>query len=299
MFNPYYNQTHNLGHDTLSYSYINLVFLSLYISSVFSIGVSISFLIVGHYMKGKFFIVKDRYIDRIKDDNDNVYDDSDNDHDGEEEDNDEDKYYKELNRMSYFNKTLLDAKGVYNLRFKTIREPSPDGDDVIMTYNSDSGTFWYYCDNKDGIKFNTLDALARKFAIEHNCKCVCVNYKEELDKAFHSVDYSAVLKQLKKNNKIAAGAAAVDADSGGAASASSKNIYATFKTYNKTRNNNDDNVDTSPGKMKKHITNRFSYKGKLSEYKPFEEKEKRSNANDESISFAHFKKIQKEKEQAN
>lgn len=245
-------------------SYINLVLLSLYISSIFSIGVSVSFLIVGYYMKGSFFIVKDRYVDRI---------------DKEEEENE--KYYKEFNQSRYTNNTLND---LYNLRFKTVRDQSPDGDDIIMTYNSDSGTFWYYCDNKENVKFNTLDAVARKFAIDNNCKCVCINYKEELDKAFHMVDFSVVLKQLKKNDWIKK-----NKNDGGAIE---KNVYATFKKYDNTDNNGNENTRV---RMKKHITNRFSYKGKLNEYKPFEEKKTAAYGND-PISFADFKKIQKEKE---
>ena len=313
MFNPNYIQTQNytllgVDHDILSYSYTGLIFLSIYISSILGIGVSISFLIVGNYMKGKFFIVKNRYIDRIKrvhlrgdvvaDD----YEQEEQEQEQEEEEQEEDKkYYKELNQMSYINKALLDANGLHNLRYKTVCEKSPDGEDIIMTYNSDSETFWYYCDNKDSVKFNTLDAVARKFAIENNCKCVCINYKEELDKAFHMVDYSVVLKQLKKNNWIKKNKNSSSAPS---ASGPLKSVYAAFKTYNNGANNNNNNnnnndndndTDTSPGTMKKHITNRFSYKGKLNEYKPFFEK-KSNVAGYEPISFANFKKIQKQYE---
>jgi hypothetical protein len=244
-------------------------------------------------MKGKFFIVRDRYIDRVRNDSDDSGDSDDED----KEDEDEDKYYKELNQMSYINKSL-DATGVNNLRFKTVCEQSPDGGDVIMTYNSDTGTFWYYCDNKDNIKFNTLDAIARKFAIEHNCKCVCVNYKEELNKAFHMVDYSAVLKQLKNSWVKPTGVAGTGtgvAGTGtgvagtGTSGVGNKSIYATFKTYNGATTKKDDKNDTSPGPIKKHLTNRFSYKGKLNEYKPFDEKRSVGN---QHTSFANFKKIQ-------
>jgi hypothetical protein len=283
-------------------SYSDLIFLSLYITNILSVGVSLSFLIVGHYMKGSFYIVRDRYIDRVKREDVNVNVDDDDD------DDKEDKYYKELGQLSYINKALfVNGKGLYDLRFKTVRVKSPDGDDdIIMTYNSDTGTFWYYCDNKENIKFNTLDAIARKFAIDNNCKCVCINYKEERLKAFHAVEYSAVLKQLKNNhnarrNKANANINANnndDANANANANANdndndnnnnAKSVYATFKTYVNTNKN-----DASTVTMKKHITNRFSYKGKLSEYKPFDEKKSVSNVH---VSFADFKKIQKEQEQ--
>lgn len=266
-----YNQNSTLLADDHVLSYTDLFFLSLYITKILSVGVSLSFLIVGYYMKGSFFIVRDSYIDRIKD------------KDKEEGDDEDDKkYYKELNKMSYINKSLLDVNGLYNLRFKTVREQSPDGDDIIMTYNSDTGTFWYYCDNKENIKFNTLDSTARKFAIENNCKCVCVNYKEELDKAIHAIEYSVVLKQLK--DSWTKGTTDTDTN---------KSVYAAFKKYNDTNTHNHNDA----GSVKKHITNRFSYKGKLSEYKPFEEKT--SPIINKDISFAHFKQILKEKENGN
>lgn len=53
---------------------------------------------------------------------------------------------------------------------------------VVMRYSVETASFWYYCDTKD-VKYNILDALARKFAIKFNCKAICVNYMEEYEKA--------------------------------------------------------------------------------------------------------------------
>ncbi len=247
--------------DQLSYDYMLFVFINL--ASIAAIGVSFTFLIVGNCMEKTTFDEED---------------DDCEDGDGEEEDIYENKYYDELNQLNYL---ALDKTSLYNLRYETVCESSPNGD-IIMTYNSNTGTFWYYCDNKDSIKFNTLDAVARKFTIENNCKCICVNYKEEFDKTIHQSDYSAVLKQLKSNH--------VKKNGG---STDVKSVYAKFKTYNSGKDNDSSSSsDKSNRPRPKHLTNRFSYKGKINEYIPFEKKKVDRNFDNEHINFASFKKLQ-------
>ena len=53
---------------------------------------------------------------------------------------------------------------------------------VLMTYNVDAESFCYYTDSRN-VPYKTLDAVARRFAVEHNCRSICVNYKEEWNKA--------------------------------------------------------------------------------------------------------------------
>ena len=43
---------------------------------------------------------------------------------------------------------------------------------MIMFYNSNTESFWYYSDNKN-ISNRTLDAMARNYSVTHNCKQVC------------------------------------------------------------------------------------------------------------------------------
>ena len=53
---------------------------------------------------------------------------------------------------------------------------------VIMTYDVDAVSFCYYTDSSV-VPYKTLDSVARQFAVAHNCKSICVNYKEEWKKA--------------------------------------------------------------------------------------------------------------------
>ena len=245
-----------------------MLFLFFYLTGVATISVSLTFLIVGNC---------------LTEDDDYVEDDVDDD---EEYEN---KYYDELNKLEYF---ALDKESLYKLRYKSVCEKTPNGD-VIMTYNSDTGTFWYYCDNKDSVKFTTLDAVARKFTVENNCKCICVNSMEESDKSYHQADYYAVLKQMKSNH--------VKKHGGGSGLSNVKSVYARFKTYNGNKNDGGNGSSSSSHsssyQTKKHITNRFSYKGKLNEYKSFKEQDKelsekkRMSSIGKHIDFAEFKKM--------
>ena len=242
-----------------------MLFLFFYLTGVATISVSLTFLIVGNC---------------LTEDDDYVEDDVDDD------DEYENKYYDELNKLEYF---ALDKESLYKLRYKSVCEKTLNGD-VIMTYNSDTGTFWYYCDNKDSVKFTTLDAVARKFTVENNCKCICVNSMEESDKSYHQADYYAVLKQMKSNHVKKHG-------SGGSGLSNVKSVYARFKTYNGNKNNDGGTTSSSSYQTKKHITNRFSYKGKLNEYKSFKEQDKelsekkRMSSIGKHIDFAEFKKM--------
>ena len=87
------------------------------------------------------------------------------------------KYFQELDEMEDRKMTKEELK---DLRTKEIHENTPDGD-VIMMYNSDTETFWYYADKKS-IQYWVLDTVARLYTINNDCKCVCVNYQEEFYK---------------------------------------------------------------------------------------------------------------------
>ena len=91
-------------------------------------------------------------------------------------------YYKELENMEDME---LDKDSLAELRNLSIREMTSRGE-VVMTYNSDTESFWYWTDNKN-INYRLLDTVARKFALDYNCKMVCVSYKDELNKAHEKI----------------------------------------------------------------------------------------------------------------
>ena len=51
--------------------------------------------------------------------------------------------------------------------------------EIIMTYNCDTESFWYYTNYATRLSFEILNMVARKFVIEYNCKAV---YKGEVFK---------------------------------------------------------------------------------------------------------------------
>ena len=204
------------------------------------------------------------------------------------------KYYDELSLLE--NKDYSDEE-LKQLTKKILKEDTSYGV-VHMFYNVDNGTFNYYCDDKN-ISYIFLDAIARKYAITYDCKCICVNFREEWKKAKKEAYEEQEKKEAQekeaqekeaqeKNNK-------------------KKSIFAQYKSYEKTtrvinnRKNtkgdndiddydSDDSITNSKGinkqlannkKGKSSIkrrrfninvkqTNRFTYKGNLNDYKDLE-----------------------------
>jgi len=88
------------------------------------------------------------------------------------------KYYEEFRELEMIE--LLEQQKI-DLGMKFMQENTPSGH-VTMTYNHSQESFNYWCDDKN-IPFLVLDAVAHKFAITYNCRSICVDYKDECDKA--------------------------------------------------------------------------------------------------------------------
>ena len=179
-------------------------------------------------------------------------------------------YYQEFEALEEKDHTEGFLK---NLKDKWIVEDTPFGE-IIMTYMADHEAFWYYAERKN-VPYRVLDTVARRFAIDNDCKSVCVNYKEEFEKG-----------------KADAIAARETSSRGGTGSdiplprrARRKNAFATFKSYN---------MKKGRSASRKYIitenANRFTYKGSTSEWVdpldlPWTETEPRK----EKVGYAAFK----------
>jgi hypothetical protein len=185
------------------------------------------------------------------------------------------KYFQELDDMEERKMTKKELKDLGN---KTIHESTPEGD-VIMMYSSDTETFWYFADTKS-IPYWVLDTVARLYTIENNCKCVCVNYQEEF--------YKGKEKTLTEKEKDEHKGEDIDEEK----KEEEKSVFAKFKSYNKGRGN-----ETKEKKLKKYrimteVSNRFTYKGRLSECEDTnEDKDEEAPARKAplGIDFATFK----------
>ena len=201
----------------------------------------------------------------------------------------QEKYSDELSRLD--SKDISDEK-LACLSKSYVREETPFGD-IIMSYNSNTESYWYYTDSKN-VPFKTLDAVARCFAVTHDCKKICVNYKEELA-ILREAYNSNIRNSMKSLNSDASGSDASDNETTASSNDESKkkSIFATFKNY-KTATN----VSTSnkyPIIMQNN--NRFSYKGKLKDApNMLEESSDESPAPPKDISFAAFKNQLQKKE---
>ena len=144
---------------------------------------------------------------------------------------------------------------------------------VIMTYNSEYESYWYYADSKN-IPYMTLDAVAREYAVKYDCKAVCVNYKEEWEKS-----KAAALEQKKEDEE--------NKDNGVEEEKGERDVFANFKSYN-TNKTRKDSIKRRRYRIMTDKSNQFSHKGKLEEWKRVRQP-KKSSGNKRDISFSEFK----------
>ena len=105
------------------------------------------------------------------------------------------KLFDELSQMDT---RELSHSDLEELHSKVVEEETPYGK-VIMTYNHISEAFWWHSPSpkSDSILYKTLDTVARVFAITHDCKQICINYKEEFLK-----DKKRVIELLENDAKV-------------------------------------------------------------------------------------------------
>tara|TARA_B100001142_G_C14330797_1_gene654039 strand:- start:484 stop:1278 length:795 start_codon:yes stop_codon:yes gene_type:complete len=161
-----------------------------------------------------------------------------------------------------------------SLKDKFIHEETPMGD-IIMTYNIDFHSFWYYADRKS-IPYGILDAVARKLAIENDCKSICINYIEEYEKAKEKFTEDNEQQENERENER-------ENELENEQDKNIKSVFATFKSYNKTKK-------VKP--EKKHImvdkANRFTCKGNTVEWHNIQDEKKQKTKIDEKIKDLNF-----------
>ena len=179
--------------------------------------------------------------------------------DSDDEIGEEDRFYNELAALE---DRVLSSDELEELRFKTVTQKTPEGEDIILLYHSDTETFWYYVNNNSIVKYNTLDAIARYYAIQYNCRSICVNYKAEIEKGMAYVKNKQDLdKRLAEKTLLNE----TEED----ASNKPRSVFAKFKNYNTTDKKKAVSTESKNTKQYYVLTeraNRFKYRGKLNEY---------------------------------
>lgn len=181
----------------------------------------------------------------------------------------ENKYYDKFDELDC---RELEEDYVKGLKSNIIIDKTPKGN-VLMYYDFEKESFIYYSDTKD-ISYLYLETVARKYAIQFNCKKIVVDIKKELEEAKKEKPKDEIKKKEGKNE-----------------------LFASFKNYNRKGSGGAKIIN------KKFIirqnANRYSYRGKLNEYNYLQsdvyKKEKKEDF--EILDFASFKRIQEKKKE--
>ena len=183
----------------------------------------------------------------------------------------EQKYYEDFCDME---ERELDDDEVSKLKDTFICETTPHGD-VIICYNKERESFDVWHDDRN-IPFLVLDAVAQHYALENDAKSICVNYKEEFDKAVENVKSSENDNESKEEEEV---------------EEKKDDVFANFKSYNKA-------VDKSKSKPNKIVTencNRFRRVGSIKDWHDIHDKEDKdeSGSSAKTFTYEEFKAMQK------
>ena len=226
----------------------------------------------------------------------------------------EDKYvdqYKKLEDVE-LSKEKLDS-----LKNSILMENTPLGN-VVMFYDNSRETFTFYSDST--IPYRYLETIGRKYVVMNNCKRIYVDMEEEIKEAKEIVDRKIEAAIAAKEAAEAAQAeSAKESEMTPSVTTRSKtNVFAKLKTYNtnnikidpkaesaaaKNTNasasmnaNTNTNTKNQANKVVKEKANRYSYEGKLINFKFLKKVDRKVVDKNYGMSFAEFKKSQKEQE---
>jgi hypothetical protein len=223
--------------------------------------------------------------------------------DGQDEDADEDeddvavvvpeipyenRYFTEYDDLE--EKDLTD-KFVKDLTLNVIREETPKGE-VLMYYGHEMGSFIYYSKTKE-IPYKYLETLARKYVIIYDCKRIYIDIRKEYEKGLNKYN------EMKENKTPVGGSEGGAATGDDVGAKKKKQLFASFKTYNRKGEVNAKQKDKIY--ILREKANRYSYRGKIEEYKEEEQNEKMDEhgncmesdgvVKEKNIDFSSFKKM--------
>ena len=263
-----------------------LIISSSLLSGIF-LGVScIAWFMYGHYEKGKSKALNGQLeLSEVEEESE-----GEGKSEGEEVPEDdiaeEDRYYLELAALE---NRQVPAEELEELRFKTVTLQTPEREDIIMLYNSDTETFWYYVNNNSIVRYSTLDAIARYYAIKYNCKSICVNYKDEIEKGLACVKDKQELNKINETNN------ALLLSGENNVTTKPRSVFAKFKNYNTSKKPTTAIANSKAVKEYYVLTeraNRFKYRGKLAEYLAVD---KNAGLNLNKLGYSSFKLLQTDK----
>ena len=199
---------------------------------------------------------------------------TDDDDDSEEtEAETEEEEAEEIKNKYLAEYTALADRPTEDIEDKMVLETTEHGD-LIMTYDKTTETFWYYTNNLKEVQYPLLEAVARKFVVEHNCKRL---YKAVVEEAVAPAEAVA-------HTEAAAPASALAE----ALAPATKSLFATFKKYNTGSKGAAHNFNTRVKVIEQ--ANHFRYKGKLYHYEETL-KEKTEKTKTPELDYAAYKEL--------
>jgi hypothetical protein len=186
-----------------------------------------------------------------------------------------------------------------------ILESTPLGN-IFMRFNNDKKSFEYFSNNT--IPYRYLEPVGRKYVMTFWCKPIFVDIEEELKKSEEK--YQEEMKKMEEEKKNIDPADAL------------KNKFQKLKGYNKENTINSIKMTSAPSKNRgqasiplppqikanlpnvnsnnekkflKENANRYTWEGRLNSFSLLKKIDKKIVNKNLSLSFAEFKKIQKNK----
>ncbi len=192
--------------------------------------------------------------------------------DSEEEKIDfEEEYKEELDAVTEWKQTYTEDE-LKKLRENIVHLETPNGE-VIMFYDYENEAFHYYSDSKTHT-FKALETVARKYALNYDCKALYHDMDKELEELKEKAEAEKAEAEKAEAEKAEA-EAQEESDSGG------WNPFASFKNY-KT-----ETKENKKPEIKKKI-NKFKYIGRLEDYNKNDMEEKKQEFIE--IDYNSFKK---------
>ena len=209
------------------------------------------------------------------------YDDYDTDSDTETEDEKKDIPYENEMFEEYDNLEDRDLTedDVKDLSLNTITETIPRVGDVLMYYDSELESFVYHSKTKE-IPYKYLETVARKYVIHYDCKNIYVDIRKEYENGVNKC------KEIKEKEKASA-EQTTTADGEPTGENKKKQLFVKLKSYNRKAEVNSKQKDKIY--ILREHSNRYSYRGKIEEYK--EPVTSECENTDPTIDSSTFKKI--------
>jgi hypothetical protein len=188
----------------------------------------------------------------------------------EEEEDEEDYCEKYREEFAALPSDKLSEEALIQLNTKIVREQIAENVEVIMTFDKATDTFWYYTDHLKDVSYPILETVARKFAIENNCKSICL--QTEQGQAEQQTEQPQTEQpQVEQQVPI-------------------PSVFAKFKNYNAGKGTAPN--FTSVLKVTEQM-NHFRYRGKRVDYE--ERAKTKERVEEPTLDYASYKKLLEEK----